>query len=85
LKKLGSRFSFAFAPHTLGLQHRDQPFMSIEGKPHDLQLQEGMVLSVDCPCLSSGINGSIHFEDLVLLTANGAQTLHPVDDYLIVV
>jgi Xaa-Pro aminopeptidase len=85
VKKLQTPFSFAFAPHSVGLQHRDQPFWGIDGKPHDIALEEGMVLSVDCPCLNAGLNGSIHFEDLMLVTANGAEPLHRVDEYTMVV
>jgi Xaa-Pro aminopeptidase len=85
VNKHQSGFTFAFAPHSVGLQHRDQPFLSIEGKPHDLVLEKGMVLSVDCPCLNSGINGTIHFEDLMVITDTGAEPLHEVDEYITIV
>jgi Xaa-Pro aminopeptidase len=75
-------FVFAFVPHSVGLQHRDQPLMSPEGEPHDMALEAGMILSADCPCLNAGINGTIHFEDLMLITKNGAEALHEIDEYI---
>jgi Xaa-Pro aminopeptidase len=85
VKKLGSSFSYAFNPHTVGLQHWDHPRASLEGKPLDLTLEEGMVLSVDCPLLNAGVNGTTHIEDLSLITSDGSRPIHQTGDDIIVV
>jgi Xaa-Pro aminopeptidase len=85
VKKLGADFTYAFNPHSVGLQHWDQPRMSPEGKAVDLPLEAGMVLSVDCPLLNAGVNGTTHLEDLVLITATGSEPLHRQGDQFIVV
>ncbi len=59
--------------------------MTIEGQPLDLPLEAGMVLSVDCPLLNAGVNGTTHLEDLVLITPSGAETIHRTGDEIIVV
>jgi Xaa-Pro aminopeptidase len=35
-----------------------------------------MVLSVDCPLLNAGVNGTTHIEDLVVITSQGAELIH---------
>jgi Xaa-Pro aminopeptidase len=85
VKKLGADFTYAFNPHSVGLQHWDQPRLSPEGKAVDLPLEAGMVLSVDCPLLNAGVNGTTHLEDLVLITATGSEPLHRQGDHFIVV
>ncbi len=85
VKKLGAEFTYAFNPHSVGLQHWDQPRMTPEGKAVDLPLEAGMVLSVDCPLLNAGVNGTTHLEDLVLITATGSEPLHRQGDHFIVV
>ena len=85
VKKLGADFTYAFNPHTVGLQHWDQPRLSPEGQAVDLALEEGMILSVDCPLLNAGVNGTTHLEDLVLITATGSEPLHRQGDHIIVV
>ena len=85
VKKLGADFMYAFNPHTVGLQHWDQPRMNLEGKPFDLELQPGMVLSVDCPLLDAGVNGTTHIEDLVLINATGSEPLHRQGNHFIAV
>ncbi len=83
VSKLGADFSYAFNPHSVGLQHWDQPRLTPEGKPLDLALEQGMVLSVDCPLLNAGVNGTTHLEDLVLITATGCEPLHRQGDHVI--
>jgi Xaa-Pro aminopeptidase len=80
VKKLGARFLYAFNPHSVGLQHWDQPRLSVEGKDLDLRLESGMVLSVDCPLLNAGVDGTTHIEDLTLITDRGAECIHRVSD-----
>jgi Xaa-Pro aminopeptidase len=76
VKKQGERYTYAFNPHTVGLQHWDQPIHAIDGAPIDHVLEPGMVLSVDCPMLNAGVDGTTHIEDLTLITDSGAVCLH---------
>ncbi|WP_246544104.1 M24 family metallopeptidase [Novosphingobium profundi] len=76
-----------FGPHSVGLAHTDEPGEVHGGfwrKP-DIVLQPGMILSVDCPTLDTGIGGSAHCEDLVLITADGCEPIHPLHEPVIVV
>jgi Xaa-Pro aminopeptidase len=85
VSRLGESFAYAFNPHSVGLQHWDHPQHAIDGTPIDLELEAGMVLSVDCPLLNTGVNGSTHMEDLVLITADGCETIHPNQEPWLVV
>jgi Xaa-Pro aminopeptidase len=44
-----------------------------------------MVLSVDCPVIDTGIGGSAHREDLVLITPTGFELLNEPGEELIIV
>ena len=83
LARIAPNLRSAFNPHLVGLQHWDQPRQSLDGQKLDLVLEAGMVLSLDCPLLGTGIGGSIHMEDLMLITAEGAEALHPTGDNII--
>jgi len=85
VSRLGEPFAYAFNPHSVGLQHWDHPQHAVDGTPIDLELEAGMVLSVDCPLLNTGVNGSTHMEDLVLVTADGCETIHPAPEPWLVV
>jgi hypothetical protein len=42
-----------------------------------------MILSVDCPLLNAGVDGTTHIEDLTLITEGGSECLHePSEDTL---
>jgi len=43
----------------------------------DMVLEPRMVLSVDCPMGATGMGGSSHLEDLMLITEDGAE---PIND-----
>lgn len=76
-----------FSPHSVGLAHTDEPGEVHGGfwrKP-DIVLEPGMILSVDCPTLNTGIGGSAHCEDLVLITENGCEPIHPLHEPVIIV
>lgn len=76
-----------FGPHSVGLAHTDEPGEVHGGfwrKP-DIVLEPGMILSVDCPVLDTGIGGSGHCEDLVLITADGCEPIHSLHEPVIVV
>ena len=73
-------------PHSVGLQHTDEPYR--DGLPFtvkdDLVLKENMTLTVDFPSMELGW-GSCHLEDLVRITADGAEPLATMNDALVVV
>ena len=83
VKALGAKFSYAFHPHSVGLQHWDQPLKDVQGGALDLALEPGMILSVDCPLLNAGVNGTTHIEDLVLIDGTGSEMIHREYDGLI--
>lgn len=68
----------AFAPHSVGLAHNDQPRLDAQGRRADLVIEENMILSIDCPLFETGAGGTAHLEDLVLITAKGTEPIHPV-------
>lgn len=74
-------------PHSVGLNHTDEPGRA--GAEHwikdDLELVEGMVLSVDLPMIDLGLGGSAHLEDLVLIRKDGAELLNDAGDRVIIV
>lgn len=74
-------------PHSVGLNHTDEP--SKDGADYfvkdNLQLMEGMVVSVDLPMIQPGFGGSAHLEDLVLITSDGAELINDGGDRLIIV
>lgn len=87
IRKAGFGVQIGFGPHSVGLAHTDEPGEIAGGfyrKP-DIALEPGMVLSVDCPVLDTGIGGSAHCEDLVLITSNGCEPIHSLHDPVIVV
>ena len=65
-----------FTPHSVGLWHGDDPRRGADGKPLDPVLEEGMILSVDCPVFDQGAGGTAHLEDLSLITASGAELIN---------
>ncbi len=79
------QFGVGASPHSVGLQHTDEPFT--EGLPFqkrdDLILQEGMTLTVDFPYMEPGW-GACYLEDLVVITNDGAEALGRMDGPLYV-
>jgi len=78
---------FAINPHSVGLNHTDEPSKNEFGfwDKDDIELVENMVLSVDMPVLDNGLGGSAHLEDLVLIGKDGPELLNSSDDRLIIV
>jgi Xaa-Pro aminopeptidase len=76
---------FGAGPHSVGLQHTDQPYR--DGLPFvvwdDLTFEENMTLTVDFPAHEMGWGGA-HLEDLVVVTKNGVEPLATVDEALVV-
>ncbi|WP_339689828.1 M24 family metallopeptidase [uncultured Parasphingorhabdus sp.] len=85
--KKGFGVTIGFGPHSVGLAHTDEPGELVGGfyrKP-DIILEPGMILSVDCPVLDTGIGGSAHCEDLMLITADGADPIHSLHEPVIII
>jgi len=80
MKKQGADFTVNFTPHSVGLFHSDHPQPSVaEGRTVEgLMLEKNMVLSVDCPILDTGMGGTCHLEDLMLIGEDGAVPIHDV-------
>jgi len=82
----GVPIRFRAGPHSVGLQHTDQPYR--DGIPFvvadDLTLEENMTLTVDLPTSMLGW-GAIHCEDLLVVTKTGLEPLATVDGPLVVI
>jgi Xaa-Pro aminopeptidase len=87
LKKQGADFTVSFTPHSVGLFHTDHPRPSLtEGRSvQGLTLERNMILSVDCPVLDTGMGGTAHLEDLMLIGDDGATPIHDVPPNIFVV
>lgn len=66
------------SPHSVGLFHTDEAFKddALVFAKDDHLIEEGMVLSVDCPMLQTDMGGTVHLEDLWLITADGCEPLN---------
>ncbi len=80
VRKAGFAEIVGFGPHSVGLMHTDEPGEEAGGfyRKADLVLAENMIVSVDCPVMDTGIGGSAHIEDLMLITADGAEPIHDI-------
>ncbi|MSR00554.1 MAG: aminopeptidase P family protein [Gammaproteobacteria bacterium] len=76
LKKFGFKVPIFFSPHSVGYAHSDQPRTSPNGEKIDIVIEENMILSIDCPLFETGVSGTAHLEDLVLVNAQGAEAIH---------
>ena len=78
---------FAVNPHLIGLHHSDDPSAKDFSyyQKENIVLQENMVLSVDMPVLGTGMGGSAHLEDLVVITKDGAELLNDTNNRFIIV
>ena len=72
-------------PHSVGLQHTDQPYRDAVPYPiaPDIELKPGMTITIDLPYIEVGW-GAGHNEDLILITETGYQALHTEEDPLVV-
>ena len=82
-RKMGADFPIGFGPHSVGMAHSEDPRR--EDVPFesrlDVMLEPGMVITVDLPTLEPGW-GSMHLENLILITSDGARWLGQFDDPL---
>lgn len=86
LKKLGGDYVVPFGPHSVGLYHTDHVGdAGAAAFREDHVLEKGMILSVDCPLLESGMGGSAHLEDLMLITGNGSEPINNVGDQVVII
>ena len=78
LRKMGADFFISFNPHSVGLYHTDH--VGTMGSPprEDVVIEPRMVLSVDCPMGATGMGGSSHLEDLMLITDDGAEPINAI-------
>jgi len=76
---------FGAGPHSVGLQHTDQPYR--DSLPFvindDLTFEENMTLTIDMPSLEPGWGGA-HLEDLIVITKSGFEPLARMDDPLVI-
>lgn len=75
----GNPATFFVTPHSVGLQHSDQPH-----DDKDIVLQAGMTLTVDLPYVEVGV-GAGHNEDVILITADGFERISKVEDDILIV
>lgn len=78
LAKAGYDITTTSAPHSVGLFHTDEAFKNdaMTFDKADLLIEEDMVLSIDCPMLQTDMGGTVHLEDLWLITADGCEPLN---------
>jgi len=83
LKQMGGDFPMGVGPHSVGMDHsedpwrHDLPFHARE----DVRLEAGMTITIDLPTLEPGW-GSMHLENLILVTPDGGEWLDRIDDPL---
>ncbi|MEE8348188.1 MAG: M24 family metallopeptidase [Acidobacteriota bacterium] len=73
-------------PHSVGLQHTDQPYRDNLPFPvaPDIELAPGMTITIDLPYIEVGW-GAGHNEDLILITETGYEILNTEEEPLVVV
>ncbi|MBX2846755.1 MAG: M24 family metallopeptidase [Acidiferrobacterales bacterium] len=78
MSEQGTTYRIPFKPHSVGVFHSDHYGNGASGPREDIVLRPGMIISIDCPVMETGIGGSVHLEDLMLITEDGAEPLHDV-------
>jgi Xaa-Pro aminopeptidase len=74
----GTTYRVPFKPHSVGVFHSDHLGNGTSAPREDIILRPGMIISVDCPVMETGIGGSVHLEDLMLITDDGAEPIHDI-------
>lgn len=85
LRTAGKTYKTPFGPHSVGLYHSDHTGETGLPAREDIVLRPGMILSIDCPLVESGVGGSAHLEDLMLITSDGAEPIHDIGHQTITV
>ncbi len=83
LRKAGVNYRVPFNPHSVGLYHTDHVGSGVSPPLGDIVLEPGMILSIDCPLIESGVGGSLHLEDLMLITADGSEAINDIGQQII--
>jgi len=81
----GTPGTLSVTPHSVGLQHTDQP-LDISNPWRggiDIEMKKGMTITIDFPCIEIGF-GSGSNEDLLLVTDDGYELLNSPDNPLII-
>ncbi len=73
----GTTYRVPFKPHSVGVFHSDHVGNGTSPQREDIVLRPGMIISIDCPVMETGFGGSVHLEDLMLITEDGAE---PIND-----
>ena len=78
IQKSGFPEYFYVSPHSLGLEHTDNPVPLgddvFAGGEYDFALQENMVINIDMPYFELGW-GTLHLEDTIRVTKDGFEAL----------
>lgn len=73
------------APHCVGLEHTDQPFMTLDDEQRplgrDFTFEVGTVFTLDMPHNEIGW-GTTHVEDMMVVRENGCEALSSMDTSL---
>jgi Xaa-Pro aminopeptidase len=83
LADAGVNYRVPFNPHSVGLYHTDHTGFGTSPPIGDVLLEPGMILSIDCPLIESGVGGSAHLEDLVLITDDGSEAINDTSQQVI--
>jgi Xaa-Pro aminopeptidase len=78
LRSANKSYAIPFSPHSVGLYHSDHVGSTGLEPREDIVLEPGMILSIDCPLTETGVGGSAHLEDLMLITADGAEPINDI-------
>lgn len=78
--------TFFVNPHSVGLQHTDQPSRKRDSRyeREDLVLKSGMTITVDLPYVEVGV-GAGHNEEMLLITDTGFERMSELQDDIIIV
>ena len=85
MSEQGTTYRVPFKPHSVGVFHSDHYGNGTSAPREDIVLRPGMIISVDCPVMETGIGGSVHLEDLMLITEDGAEPIHDLGQQAITI
>lgn len=85
IQKAGFDIDTPSIPHSVGLFHTDEAFKddALHFAKADHLIEKDMVLSVDCPIMQADMGGTVHLEDLWLITEDGCEPLNDTSDQFI--
>lgn len=85
VREAGLQMATPSSPHSIGLFHTDEAFKDdvLHFAKDDHLIEKDMILSVDCPILETDIGGTVHLEDLWLITEDGCEALNDTSEPVI--